>query len=101
MAKSNVDVLLLQMQLDEQIKRVNILEEEKSQLELQLIKSEEFQQRLVNYLIVTANQQEQLEEELKQLKLRFFAINVKKKENEENVNLALEEINQSLQQLSI
>ena len=101
MAELNVEVFLLQMQLEEQNQRVKFLEEKKSELEEQLKKSKEFEQRLVNYLIIAANQQEQLEEELKDLKLLFLQMDIKKRKKEQEVNLAIDQINESLQNLSI
>ena len=101
MAELNVEVFHLQMQLEEQNQRVKFLEEKKSELEEQLKKSKEFEQRLVNYLIIAANQQEQLEEELKDLKLLFLQMDIKKRKKEQEVNLAIDQINESLQNLSI
>ena len=101
MADLTGEKFLLHKQLQEQIAKVKFLNENKNQLEEQLKQSEEFVQRLVNYLIISANQQEKLEKELEDLKLLFLQMEIEKRKKEEDFNQIIEEINDSLQNLSI
>lgn len=96
----SVEVVLLKMELDDQKKRVLYLEEKNMELAKQLSESEEFQQRLINYLLTSANQQDQLENELKELKLRFLQIDIEKRKKQEEFQQAIEQINESLRNLS-
>ena len=96
----SVEVVLLKMELDDQKKRVLYLEEKNMELAKQLSESEEFQQRLINYLLTSANQQDQLENELKELKLRFLQIDIEKRKKQEEFQQAIEQINESLSNLS-
>ena len=63
---------LLKIELQEQKQRIIYLQEKKMELDKQLSECEEFEQRLINYLLISANQQDQLEKELKDLKLLFL-----------------------------
>ena len=102
MAETNsVEVFLLKMELDEQKQRVKSLREKTMELEKQLSQCDEFEQRLINYLLISANQQEQLEKELKDLKLLFFNIDIEKRKKQEEFRQAIEQINESLQNLSL
>ena len=101
MAKKNISKLSLQMELDNQTQRVKFLEEKNSDLEQKLSKSEEFEQRLVNYLIISANQQDELEKELKELKILFLHVDIEKRKKQEEFQKALEEINVILQNLCL
>jgi hypothetical protein len=58
----------LKSKLNEQNEIIKKLEHKKCELEQKLTNSEEFEQRLVNYLIIAANQQEALQRELDDLK---------------------------------
>ena len=91
MAKKNISKLSLQMELDNQTQRVKFLEEKNSDLEQKLSKSEEFEQRLVNYLIISANQQDELEKELKELKILFLHVDIEKRKKQEEFQKALED----------
>ena len=101
MAKKNISKLSLQTELDNQTQRVKFLEEKNSDLEQKLSKSEEFEQRLVNYLIISANQQDELEKELKELKILFLHVDIEKRKKQEEFQKALEEINVILQNLCL
>ena len=101
MAKKNISKLSLQMELDNQTQRDKFLEEKNSDLEQKLSKSEEFEQRLVNYLIISANQQDELEKELKELKILFLHVDIEKRKKQEEFQKALEEINVILQNLCL
>lgn len=101
MADLNVEVILLRKQLKEEVEKVKFLEQKKSELKNNLKDCEEFTQRLVNYLIISANQQEKLEKELKDLKLLFLEMDIKKRKKDADFNRTLEQINERLQNLSI
>ena len=65
MAYANITKLSLEMELNNQTERVKFLEEKIFDLEQKLAQCEEFEQRLINYLLISANQQDELEKELR------------------------------------
>ena len=105
MAESNLievcEVSLLKMELDKQNQRVIFLQEKKIELEKKLLESEEFGERIIHYLLASANQQDQLEKELKDLKLLFLHIDIEKRKKQEEFNAAIEQINATLQNLTL
>ena len=102
MAESDsVEVFLLKIELQEQKQRIIYLQEKKMELDKQLSECEEFEQRLINYLLISANQQDQLQKELKDLKLLFLKMDIEKRKKQEEILEAIEQMNQSLQNLSL
>jgi septal ring factor EnvC (AmiA/AmiB activator) len=102
MAESNsVEIFLLKIKLDEQQQRIKFLQDKKVQLEQQVNQCEEFQQRLINYLLLAANEQEQLQQELNNLKKLILESDVKKRRKKTEFNEAIEQINESLHNLSL
>ena len=94
------EVSLLKMELDKQNQRVIFLEENKMELEKKLTECEEFEDRLINYLLISANQQDKLEKELKELKLLFLHIDIEKRKKQEEFDEAIAQICATLQNLS-
>ena len=102
MAESDsVEVFLLKIELQEQKQRIIYLQEKKMELDKQLSECEEFEQRLIMFLLISANQQDQLEKELKDLKLLFLKMDIEKRKKQEEILEAIEQMNQSLQNLSL
>ena len=102
MAESeSVEVFLLKMELEEQKQRIIYLQDKKMELDKQLSECEEFEQRLMGYLLISANQQDQLEKELQDLKLLFQKMDIEKRKKQEEFLEAIEQMNQSLHNLSL
>ena len=102
MAESDsVEVFLLKMELEEQKQRIIYLQDKKMELDKQLSECEEFEQRLMGYLLISANQQDQLEKELQDLKLLFQKMDIEKRKKQEEFLEVIEQMNQSLQNLSL
>ena len=102
MAESDsVEVFLLKMELEEQKQRIIYLQDKKMELDKQLSECEEFEQRLMGYLLISANQQDQLEKELQDLKLLFQKMDIEKRKKQEEFLEAIEQMNKSLQNLSL
>ena len=105
MAESNMvevcEVSLLKMELDKQNQRVISLQKDNMELKKKLSECEEFGDRLIHYLLTSANQQDQLEKELKDLKLLFLHMDIEKRKKQDELNEALQQVSATLQNLSL
>ena len=105
MAESNMvevcEVSLLKMELDKQNQRVISLQKDNIELKKKLSECEEFGDRLIHYLLTSANQQDQLEKELKDLKLLFLHMDIEKRKKQDELNEALQQVSATLQNLSL
>jgi hypothetical protein len=79
MADIKAEVFLLKMKLDEQALRVKYLQQKNCELQEHLNLCEEFQQRLIGYLLDSANQQDLQQKELDELKLRCLESDLQKR----------------------
>jgi hypothetical protein len=80
MSDQRVEVVLLKMKIEELTLRTKFLQEKNCELQKQLQNCEEFQQKLITYLLEGAKQQDQLQKELDELKLLCLQTDLQKRE---------------------
>jgi Tfp pilus assembly protein PilN len=79
MADLRVEVFLLKMKIEEQTLKIKVLQEKNCELEKQLHNCEEFEQKLISYLLDGANKQDLLQKELDELKLLCLQTDLQKR----------------------
>ena len=88
------ELVSLQTNLD------NVLQRNR-EMTKELSENEESIERLIHYLLDAVSQQEELERELSELKLLIYHMDLKKRQQQETLNIELDSLKERLQNLSL